>query len=73
MMTFRLISDIIMDTVIIAVALYALWHLARHIREVFHDHTPIPVDDPADAAVWDVLAEARRITEEAGGSHGVTG
>lgn len=64
MTTISTLTDIISDCVIIAAAVYALWRAWRYIREVISDHTPSPTVDPASAAVWDVLAEARRITEE---------
>lgn len=67
MMTFRLISDIIVDAVIIAVALYALWRLARYIRGVIDDARTgePPADNQNDPGIWDVLADVRRITEDA--------
>jgi len=72
-MILHTLSDVIVDCLIAAIAAYLIYRAVRHIRGVFDDHTPIPAPDPVDAAIWDVLAEARRITEEAGGNHGVTG
>ena len=75
MTTVRVISDIIVDTVIIAVAAYILCRVALHLRGVMTDAQPEPSNtDQHHPGLWPVLADARRITEEAaGGNHGVTG
>lgn len=66
MNTISTLTDIISDCVIIAAAVYALWRALRYIRGIIDEHrdTITPDHDPVSAAVWDVLAEARRITEE---------
>jgi hypothetical protein len=58
----RGLSDVIVDTVII------IYRVARYLIDMIteRDGPAQTASDPADAAVWDVLAEARRITEQAG-------
>jgi hypothetical protein len=64
----RGLSDVIVDTVIIAAALIVIYRVARYLIDMIteRDGPAQTASDPADAAVWDVLAEARRITEQAG-------
>lgn len=64
MNTISALTDIIADCVIIAAAVYALWRAYRYIRGIIDDRDITPEHDPVGPAVWDVLAEARRITEE---------
>lgn len=69
MMMLRVLSDVIVDCLIAAIAAYLVYRGIRHIKEAIHDHTPDSATDPASAAVWEVLAEARRITEQTGDDH----
>jgi hypothetical protein len=71
--TISTLTDIIADCVIIAAALYALWRALRYIQGVVDDRREhlAAEHDPVSVGVWDVLADARRITEE--GASGAAG
>jgi hypothetical protein len=66
MTTLSRISDIVIDCVLLAGTLYAAFLWLRLLWR-WWTSTLMPravAVDPAATAVWDVLAEARRITEE---------
>lgn len=61
------LASIILDCVIAGAALMMIWRGLRYLLTAVEDHWPVaaPTVDPADVAMWDVLAEARRITKDA--------
>ena len=62
MTVFTTIADVILNSMIIAAAGYLVWLAARHLWST-DDRTPVSADPVIDPRYWDVLAEARRITE----------
>jgi hypothetical protein len=65
-MSLHAIAEAITDVVIAAAALYVLYRGFRWLMELLTEmRRPAVQVDPVDLQVWDVLAEARRITGEA--------
>jgi len=61
------LASVILDCVIAGAALMMIWRGLRYLVTAVEDRWPVaaPAVDPVDVAVWDVLAEARRITRAA--------
>jgi hypothetical protein len=60
------LASILSDCLIAAVALVLAYRGMRYLWTLIDDRwlTPVPVVDLAANEIWDVLAEARRITEQ---------
>lgn len=62
------LARLVINAVLIAAAFWGVFQGLDSITDLidrWRDSEPAHPIDPADAAVWDVLAAARRITEEA--------
>jgi hypothetical protein len=63
-----IVADIIIDVSLAILAFGLIFYGVSVIREIIREYrwrASIVIPDPADTEVWAVLAEARRITQEA--------
>lgn len=67
----HIVADIVIDVSLAIVALGLIMYGVNVLREILREYqwrASLVIPDPVDTARWEVLAEARRITEEASGA-----